>query len=202
MAVRLKPEAKKELLELMRHGWDSNAEVGANLCGKEDELNLGVKCFGERCEVAIRDCGAEPLVGSVHTHLYDQPYLNPHDILDSIQKWEKVACVCGNAKAPGVAKDFEKPQPFENIVCRCARIDVDKKNYDAIGKTAREYSPRIAAEIEDTKEINRHFEMKGVPVRLDEDELYMETYRELRRKVNRRLLELAKNIKYETLEVS
>lgn len=201
MSVNLKPEARKELLDLMKRGWDSNIEIGANLCGREDELNLGVHCYGERCEVDIRDCGDEPLVGSVHTHPWSQPYLNGHDIIDSIKEHDRVACVCGNSKAPGFPEDLERPQPFEDLVCRCARLDADGENYEAIGRLAREYAPRIAEEVEETRALNRDFERDGVPVRFPEDVLYQESYRELRRKVAPRLLELTKKMEYEPLDL-
>jgi len=163
--MKFAADVTKEIAKLLKKSWRTNRETGAKLCGRVDEMTLGTTCTGEACEIEIKDCGAKPVVGSLHTHPHSSPYINEGDVIAGAVEGDKVLCVCGNAKAPGIALDLEEPAPFENLLCRCSRIDVDKEAYGKVAETYKRYEPEIEKEMRDTERRNEELEREGKPYR-------------------------------------
>jgi proteasome lid subunit RPN8/RPN11 len=139
----------EKIRELLRLSWRENREVGAKLCGSKEEVILGTTCIGDYCSLELKDCRGRPVIGSIHTHPHSAPYLSEEDVIHAVLDGESVMCVCGNAKAPGIAVEFEKPVPFRNIVCRCWEVDKDKEAYESIRRIFKEAEPEIRREMEE-----------------------------------------------------
>ena len=188
-----------DIMTFMKAGWKSNAEVGLKLCGDERDMKLGPLCFGEVCAVEIRDCGDKPLLGSLHTHPHSQPLLNDGDIMSGAVAREKVMCICGNTKAPGIALDLEKPQPFENLACRCAKIDLDKEAYDKIGEIFDDHKDAIVSEVKKIKEENKELERGGLGWRLREDPMATRAHRKMMEEAKPYLKKVLEKAKYQAI---
>ncbi|MEM2187757.1 MAG: hypothetical protein QXG35_00350 [Nitrososphaerota archaeon] len=164
--IKFAPGEMEKIKSILKESWELNREVGARLCGSDEGLVLGTKCIGEACSLEIRDCGGLPEVGSIHTHPHSAPYLNDSDIIAGAKMGDKIMCVCGNLKAPAVVFDASKPEPFENLACRCARIDADEAAYEKIREIAEKYDEAIEKELRKLEEENRRLEREGAPYRV------------------------------------
>jgi proteasome lid subunit RPN8/RPN11 len=164
-------------------------------------MSLGATCTGEVCAVEIRDCGDRPVIGSIHTHPHSQPYPARNDIFVGISEQEKVMCVCGSQKAPGIAIDLEKPAPFEDLACRCLKLDKNKEAYERVKEIYNRYKPEIDRQVEQIKEINRQLEREGKPWRRNEDAFWTEAYQKALKEADRHLDEVLFKSEYKVFKV-
>jgi len=194
--IRFATDVLKEVAKLLKRSWKTNRETGSKLCGREDEMSLGTTCTGEACEIEIKDCGTKPVVGSLHTHPHSSPYLNEGDVLAGSVERDRVTCVCGNAKAPGIALDLEEPQPFENLLCRCSRIDVDKEAYDKVVEIWKRYEPEVEREMEETEKRNEQLEREGKPYRYRVSPIWTRAYGRAREEAEPYIERILKKLRY------
>lgn len=200
-SIKFTKKTLDDILVFMKTGWKSNAEIGVKLCGDEKDIQLGPLCFGEVCAVDIRNCGDKPLVGSLHTHPHSQPFLNDGDVMSGAVAGEKVMCICGNTKAPGIALDLEKPQPFEDLACRCAKIDSDKEAYHKIHEIFDNHKDAIVSEVEKIKEENKELERGGLGWRLREHPMATRAHRKMMEEAQPYIKKVLKKAKYQTFPV-